>query len=130
MGRFWCYAAAGSRYPRSAFWTSPVLASLDSVVDTVGRARPALVATWPAVSASPPASAASTDVLVAPRVVRPLVADFEAAVRRVRVGRVADAAGLGLAARVRLRAGAVRTGVVGVDVEDAAGCQPWPSRLT
>ncbi len=66
MGRFCCYAAAGSRYPRSAFWTSPVLASLDSVVDTVGRASPALLATWPAVIASPPASAASTDDLVAP----------------------------------------------------------------
>ena len=69
------------RYPRSAFWTSPVLASFDSVVETVGRASPALVAAWPAVIGSPPASAASTDALVAPRVERPLVAGVDAAVR-------------------------------------------------
>jgi hypothetical protein len=82
------YAAEGTRYPRSAFWTSPVLASVDSVVDTAGRARPALVATWPAVSASPLASAARTDVLVAPRTMRPLVSEFEAVVCRVRAGRI------------------------------------------
>jgi hypothetical protein len=36
---------------------SPVLASVDNVVETVGRVSPALVATWLAVTASPPASA-------------------------------------------------------------------------
>src|SRR2546423_3527031 len=90
------YAVALRRQPRSAFWTSPVLASLDSVVETVGRASPACVASWPAVIASPPASAASTEALVAPRMARPLVAGVGAAVLPALLARVAEARGLDL----------------------------------
>jgi Dodecin len=93
---------------RWAFATSPVLASLDSVVETVGRASPALVATWPAVIALPPASAASTDALVAPRVVRPLPG-VDSAVRRLLAVGVAVAAGWDFVARVWLRPRALRT---------------------
>src|SRR5450755_3382533 len=96
--------------PRAAFWTSPVLASLDSVVETVGRARPVLPATWPAVIASPPASAASTEALVAPGAVR---RGERAAGWRVRVAGarfVAGAFGFGVAARARLRAGGLLAG--------------------
>ena len=91
--RVGCYASEeegvvpdgdGSRYPRSAFSTSPDFASLDSVVETVARARPAFVATSPAVIASPPARAARTEALVAPGGVR---RDPRAVlVRRVGVG--------------------------------------------
>src|SRR5450755_3274227 len=102
--------------PRAAFWTSPVLASLDSVVETVGRARPVLSATWPAVIASPPASAASTEALVAPGAV---LRDERAAglgVRRAVAVLAAGAVGLvaggepGLEAVRGLRAGGLRVG--------------------
>ena len=119
-----------------AFWTSPVLASLDSVVETVGRASWALVATWLAVIGSPPASAASTDAFVVARLVRRLAVGIGSPVRRSLAVRVARAAGLVLAARAGGRARAARTGLVGVlaeeeeEEEEEARCQPWPSRLT
>src|SRR5450755_646015 len=113
--------------PRAAFWTSPVLASFDSVVDTVGRARPVLSATWPAVIASPPASAASTDALVAPGAVRRgdraagwRVRRAVAVLAAVDVGLIAGAAPGSEAAR-GLRVGGLRVGSLRVGAGEERG---------
>jgi len=84
------------------------LASFDSVVETVPRARPDLSATCPAVIASPPASAASTEALVAPGAVRRVERAAGGRVRRAGALVAASASGLAVAALAAVRAGAFR----------------------
>jgi hypothetical protein len=94
---------------------------LESVVETVGRASPALVATWLAVIASPPARAASTEALVSPRAVRPPLFDVGSLPCRVLAVGVAETFGSELATRARCRgAVATRAGRTAADYE--AGC--------
>lgn len=64
----------GRRYPRSALATAPLFVSRESVVETVGRAKPVAFATSAAVSAVPLDNAASTFARVPPGGVR-VVAD-------------------------------------------------------
>ena len=80
------------------------------MVETVA-ARPVLSATSPAVIASPPASAASTEALVAPGAVRRGEPAAAWVARRAGVLFVAGAFALGVAALARLRAGGVLAGL-------------------
>src|SRR5260370_26715753 len=79
-------ALDGSLYPRSAFTSSPLRASFESVVEAVPRARPVAAATSPAVFGVPSDRASITRRFVAPGGVRLRDLVLRCAVRERGVG--------------------------------------------